>query len=227
MIAVTCAKCRKTLRVKEELAGKRVKCPGCGAGVAVPTPEDDAIEVAPKKVAKVVARRVSEPVDDEDDGDEDESPRRRKGGPKKPHVAFMIVGLVLALGGLVGGAFFIYQIKKSKDDLVDAEDDAAKHRTEWSQVSGFVDRMQGAALENAMQPKRRLDAAEAKIANEIRPRIKRGYVLTSVFFVLFAIGAALRGYHHFAMRTWHAAHHGLGKKKKKKKRRDEDDEDDD
>jgi serine/threonine protein kinase len=36
MIAITCSSCQKKLSVKDGLAGKKVKCPACGAIVAVP-----------------------------------------------------------------------------------------------------------------------------------------------------------------------------------------------
>jgi len=36
MITFTCPSCQKKLSVKDELAGKRVKCPGCGKAIAVP-----------------------------------------------------------------------------------------------------------------------------------------------------------------------------------------------
>ena len=35
-ILVACTACGKKLKVKEELVGKRVKCPHCGAAVRVP-----------------------------------------------------------------------------------------------------------------------------------------------------------------------------------------------
>jgi hypothetical protein len=38
MLAFTCSACQKTLGVKEELAGKKVKCPGCGAVVIALVP---------------------------------------------------------------------------------------------------------------------------------------------------------------------------------------------
>lgn len=37
VIASTCSGCGKTLKVKAELAGKKVKCPQCGMAVSVPT----------------------------------------------------------------------------------------------------------------------------------------------------------------------------------------------
>ncbi len=37
MIAFPCLQCAKVLKVKDELAGKKGKCPSCGAPVAIPT----------------------------------------------------------------------------------------------------------------------------------------------------------------------------------------------
>src|SRR5262245_33867569 len=36
MIAFTCTHCGRNLKVKDELTGKKVKCPGCGKPTAVP-----------------------------------------------------------------------------------------------------------------------------------------------------------------------------------------------
>src|SRR5688572_4689473 len=36
MISFTCSHCGKKLKVKDELAGKKVKCPGCAQSVSVP-----------------------------------------------------------------------------------------------------------------------------------------------------------------------------------------------
>lgn len=43
-LQVQCASCQRLFKVKEEYAGRRVKCPGCQSGVSVPAaaaPEDD------------------------------------------------------------------------------------------------------------------------------------------------------------------------------------------
>lgn len=39
MIEVSCPACRKRLRVSDDAAGKRGKCPQCSAGVDIPTPQ--------------------------------------------------------------------------------------------------------------------------------------------------------------------------------------------
>src|SRR5690349_15534846 len=60
-ILVAC-KCGKKLRVKDELAGKRVKCPGCAQVVTVPAaeepPELEEIEPAEERVTTPSARRA-------------------------------------------------------------------------------------------------------------------------------------------------------------------------
>lgn len=52
MISFSCA-CGKTLRVKDEFAGKRVRCPGCGEPLRIPTrsvvSEDDFLEDDPQE----------------------------------------------------------------------------------------------------------------------------------------------------------------------------------
>src|SRR5258708_7718000 len=37
MISFPCGNCNKPLKVKDEFAGKKVKCPGCGQQVVIPT----------------------------------------------------------------------------------------------------------------------------------------------------------------------------------------------
>jgi hypothetical protein len=99
-ITFTCD-CGKQLRVKDELAGKRVKCPACAGGVTVPEPEPEFEVVdeapppkpAPRPAPKPAARPAPEPefevVDDDPprtgkkeaaysiDDDEDEKPARK------------------------------------------------------------------------------------------------------------------------------------------------------
>jgi len=57
MIAFSCPSCGKKLQVKEELAGKRVRCPGCANVAAVPA-ADPAVTAASSGSAPAVKERV-------------------------------------------------------------------------------------------------------------------------------------------------------------------------
>jgi hypothetical protein len=45
-IPLECGQCGRAMKVKDELAGKRVKCPGCQAVLTVPRPGPDAEDAA-------------------------------------------------------------------------------------------------------------------------------------------------------------------------------------
>ncbi|MCE9526264.1 MAG: zinc-ribbon domain-containing protein, partial [Planctomycetales bacterium] len=62
-ISVTCPKCSTTLKVKDELAGKRGKCPKCQGPVQIPTAEQSAVKTwlavtAPKRSETAVKLAV-------------------------------------------------------------------------------------------------------------------------------------------------------------------------
>src|SRR5262245_52930194 len=46
MIVLVCGTCGNALRVRDELAGTRVKCSGCGSAVGVAKPDSDSDVVA-------------------------------------------------------------------------------------------------------------------------------------------------------------------------------------
>lgn len=89
--------CGKKLKVRDELAGKKVKCPGCGKPVQAPAPvveEEPIVEVAPTADVMVGEPPVNlskgpppapEPEDDEDrderDKDEDDDDDDEDDGP--------------------------------------------------------------------------------------------------------------------------------------------------
>jgi DNA-directed RNA polymerase subunit M/transcription elongation factor TFIIS len=85
---VTCPSCNSALRVRDEYAGKKLKCPRCSGVVAVPKKEADAepltpLEVADQRVEKVrpaprVARRPAEPQTDIEQGPPARRPARRE-----------------------------------------------------------------------------------------------------------------------------------------------------
>lgn len=88
-ISVSCLECGKGLKAPDALAGKKAKCPGCGAIVPIPKAVVDAEEVdddpppLPKKKTQA-AEDFDEPFDDLDDGGVDvseESSEKRKPCP--------------------------------------------------------------------------------------------------------------------------------------------------
>lgn len=87
---VTCPNCETTVRVRDELAGKKVKCPRCAEVIAVPGP--DAMTALPRPPADDVVTEV-EPDEEvalvePDAGAEGERRAKRRGeddeGERKP-----------------------------------------------------------------------------------------------------------------------------------------------
>ncbi len=122
--AVTCGGCRKTFQAKDDLAGKRVKCPSCGATVAIP-----ALAAAGGRSAGPVSQAPpsSPPLTSGGDGSDGSSvterPRKRKrkharsDRPAEPLFSLggvdftamklvFVLPFVLALGA---GAFFLFR----------------------------------------------------------------------------------------------------------------------
>ena len=53
MIPLTCDHCDKNLRLRDELAGRRIKCPGCGGVLTVPLLDNDDDDAPPPKKKEV------------------------------------------------------------------------------------------------------------------------------------------------------------------------------
>src|SRR2546425_588926 len=70
MIRFTCPDCERQLRVKPDLAGRKAKCPHCGAVMMVPPEEIPFVEAVPSP------RR--QPTVFEDERDDEPEPRRRR-----------------------------------------------------------------------------------------------------------------------------------------------------
>ncbi|MFQ3652148.1 MAG: hypothetical protein SNJ75_17655, partial [Gemmataceae bacterium] len=77
-IEFDCEQCGKSLRVRDDLAGKRIKCPACAAVIVVPQ------ELQTSPPARPLRSAAVRPVNDEDrasrrrdEDDEQELPRRR------------------------------------------------------------------------------------------------------------------------------------------------------
>jgi hypothetical protein len=102
-IAFSCPHCGKSLKVKDELAGKKIKCPGCQALATVPTAEEEdtaAYAVATQvdtKTPSVEEQGLAATLDDAG------SPRSRKGKKK----AAPSRGALKLLALLSGGALLL------------------------------------------------------------------------------------------------------------------------
>jgi hypothetical protein len=106
-ISLSCPSCDRGLKVKDELAGRRIKCPGCGKPIAVPDGDDESEAItatAPKRVGPAVserngngaAKKKSRPRDEEEDKEEEEDRPRKKKKKKKDRKGLL---LLLLLGG--------------------------------------------------------------------------------------------------------------------------------
>jgi predicted Zn finger-like uncharacterized protein len=80
-ISITCPKCSSNLRVPDDLAGKKVKCPKCTAVFPVAAPEQAAItKEKPPARSEGIAQTITtlEEIDDDDEEEEEEAPKSRK-----------------------------------------------------------------------------------------------------------------------------------------------------
>jgi hypothetical protein len=106
-IGLTC-ECGKKLAVKEELAGKRVKCPACESLITVP----------PLSGEPPPLKRSAAPIDDDAERDDDEERPRKKKKKKRPAksnkllwigatVGVLMLGFCCIGGGVAGWWFFL------------------------------------------------------------------------------------------------------------------------
>jgi hypothetical protein len=130
-ILVKCA-CGKELRVKDELRGRRVKCPACGVVLvaeeapeeAVPTAEEPAEEAPPSRLREAAPalpkRPTRRPPADEEDEPAPRSKGRRDGAAGKKVSTGLVLGLagggaLLALACCGAGAFFLFRGAEDTD----------------------------------------------------------------------------------------------------------------
>ncbi len=121
-IRFSCEDCGKSIQTKAEHAGKKTKCPGCGAVVVIPSAAGAATAAfrsdkpAPRRSRVAVEEddedRRDEDEDRQDEDREDERPGRRKkkavrrGGGAKVWILVAVGGLLLAGAGL--GAWLLF-----------------------------------------------------------------------------------------------------------------------
>jgi hypothetical protein len=118
-IAVSCS-CGKHLRVNDDYAGRKIRCPGCDKILRVPDDSEEEDREEPSRrvradrplAKKAPARRARE---DEEDYDDDEpevrAPRRGRKQQKRSAVPLILGGVALLLvlggGGFAGYWFFL------------------------------------------------------------------------------------------------------------------------
>src|SRR5438874_2601141 len=72
-ISLTCPSCERALKVKDELAGRKIKCPACGSVIAVVAKESNSeARITAKKPQPVRASR------EEDEPEEQERPKKQQ-----------------------------------------------------------------------------------------------------------------------------------------------------
>jgi hypothetical protein len=244
MIPIACDACSKSIRVKDELAGRWIKCPGCGSMMLVPKPKPASAPKPAQFVVEVVEEEEEKPRRrprhddeedepprrkrrDEDEDEEDDRPRRRdrEEPPGKPSIVLLIIGLVVGLAGLVTMCLFIWLGWEAGKRVEDVEFNIGPKRTAV-QVNEKLAKERGGPLPaHVVKERERLDAEEEKIESEKSSRL-RNYLLAGVFGVVFLVGVGVREFHSFQMRRWRRER-DIGGGRKKKRRRDEEDEDDD
>lgn len=107
-IAVSCRECGRRFKARDELAGRKVKCPECGEPVRVPEEQDEPAVSAgpPPRRSRPPEHEDAEPSPrrrsrrDEDD-DEDERPRKKKESNKGLIIGLCAGGGVVLIGAVV------------------------------------------------------------------------------------------------------------------------------
>ncbi len=106
--------CGKSLRVKDELAGRTIRCPECDERITVPEDEEPARAIPIAKPARPTPRVIDEDEEDErpskrrrNDDDDDFEPRPKKRKKKKPveqssgSQAPIAIGCLMMVGAVV------------------------------------------------------------------------------------------------------------------------------
>src|SRR5438876_7203 len=115
-IAFQCG-CGKQLRVRDDLAGKKARCPSCGTVLAVPSPREESTRITRKRpeddVGRAASRRPERTAGDAEDSNEtsplalgdtshsgDDEPRRRFKKKKKQSASSVLFLPLITLFGI-------------------------------------------------------------------------------------------------------------------------------
>jgi predicted Zn finger-like uncharacterized protein len=92
-IALTCPACERALKVKDELAGRKIKCPKCGSVIAVMSKEADS-------ETRITSQKPTRVLEDEDP-EEEERPKKKKRKRSKSNSG-LLIGAAIAGVALIG-----------------------------------------------------------------------------------------------------------------------------
>jgi hypothetical protein len=110
-VSIACDACGSRLKVPDHLAGRKVKCPKCGAAVAAPEtgitagPSHEGVAERPLPAKRPAPEERPEPEEREADRDEERPRRRKKKRRRQKAGGFEVPSWVWYVGGTV--AFFV------------------------------------------------------------------------------------------------------------------------
>jgi hypothetical protein len=146
-IAVSCPACEHEVRVKDELAGRKIRCPKCQGAVSVPSPAET--RTAAKAPAKASTRKPAEKEEEEVD-----RPRKKKKRRTTSNKGLWIglgAGGAVVLGAVITGVVLIAHRKPPEPPpmaqqppppkrIVGREEDEAGLKALWTAYRSFCDR---------------------------------------------------------------------------------------
>jgi len=163
-ISLTC-ECGKKLAVKDELAGKRVKCPGCGDLLTVPSLSEK----------EPVKRPATAAADDEEDQDEERPLKKKKKKGHRSSKSGKSVWIAAGVGVVVLG-FLLPRNGRRRLLVVCRARGAGKNRSSASGASTSTRRRRTTSCSKkcsrACRPKRPIWPRSKSLRNSPRSRSK-------------------------------------------------------
>lgn len=162
MAVVKCPECGKSLKVSDNLAGKRVRCPGCKNPITVPAPDAPVLELAedeeeegvtaqPRRNAARSApprRSRDDDEDEEDEEEEDDRPRRRRRSVRRDvsvssgPLVYGILSCLLSCAPLIGAILGSLAIKNANEEMDrlprGRAGDAGRKQLQLAKILGIV-----------------------------------------------------------------------------------------
>ncbi|MSQ96025.1 MAG: hypothetical protein EXR98_15920 [Gemmataceae bacterium] len=136
-IDAICPECEKPLRLRDELAGKKIKCPKCSHPFVVPDPANETIPIEAEEESPRPKKTSKRRSDDDDDDDDDDRPRKRQRSrdaeqvstPREP-IFLVTLAMVFPCGpiGIATGGIAYWKARGIIAALPDGERGASARR---------------------------------------------------------------------------------------------------